>query len=140
MHKVNRHKLDGSKATVDPPNQLVNVAPQVLVLLYILTRGNSYLDEDNLADPFWVLVEEDLHGVQLLRHSLDVVETIHTDDDLDAVETTTEGRDAVDDRLALEALYERGSASGLATAVERLELTSRNCEGSMPMGKVPTVA
>jgi hypothetical protein len=48
VHEVNRHELDRSESTVDSTDELVNGRAQVLVLLNVLTRGNSELDEDDL--------------------------------------------------------------------------------------------
>lgn len=61
MHEVNGHELDRSKAAVDSADQLVDVAPQVLILLDILTRGHGDLNENDFANPFRVLVKENLH-------------------------------------------------------------------------------
>jgi hypothetical protein len=44
------------------------------------------LDEHDLANPFRVLGEEDLQGVQFLRDALDVVQAIDADDELYALE------------------------------------------------------
>ena len=139
VHEVDRHELDGAEATVDSSHQLVDVRAQVLILLDILTRGHGDLHQYYLANPLGMLVEEYLHGVQLLRNSLDVIETINADDNFDAFETTAESGDTVDDTLTLKALFQRGSAKS-ETVYAEVSLTSRNCEGSMPIGNVPTVA
>jgi len=49
VHEVNRHELDRSEATVDSSDELVDRRSQVLVLLDVLTGGNSELDEDDLG-------------------------------------------------------------------------------------------
>ena len=44
------------------------------------------MNKNDLADPFWMLGEEDFQSVQLLRHAFDVVQTIDTDHELDTLE------------------------------------------------------
>lgn len=46
--------------------------------------------KDNLADPLWVLAEEELECVQFLWDTLDVVQSVDTNNDLDAVEAVLE--------------------------------------------------
>jgi hypothetical protein len=87
VHKVDGHKLDRSELTVDLSDQLFRQAPQVLVLLHVLSRRNGKLEEDDLSDPLGVLVQETLDGVKFLRDSLDVIQSIDSDDDLDTLET-----------------------------------------------------
>ena len=36
VHKVDRHELDGSEPPINPPNELVDSSPQILVLLDVL--------------------------------------------------------------------------------------------------------
>jgi len=57
-----------------------------LILLDVLSRRHGDLYELDLADPFGVSFEEVLKGVQLLWNTLDVIETVDTDDELDAFE------------------------------------------------------
>ena len=90
-----RHKLDSPKATVDTSDELIHRRAQVLVLLDILTRRHSKLDKDDPADPLWMLCEEKLECVELLRHALDIVESVNTNDDLDAVKALFERSDAL---------------------------------------------
>lgn len=104
VHKVNRHELDRPEATIDPPDKLVDRGAKVLVLLDVLARGNGDLDEDHLADPFRVLVEEDFKSVEFLRDALDVVEAVDADDDLDSFEATPKSGDTLNDAVLLEAL------------------------------------
>lgn len=106
MHEVDRHPVDGSESAVDATDKLIDGRAEVLVLLDVLPRRNGDLDKDDLSDPLGVLLEEDLHGVELLRDTLDVVETVDTDDELDALEATAEGRDALLNFLLLEGLVE----------------------------------
>jgi hypothetical protein len=58
-----------------------------------------------------VLSEEELEGVQLLRHSLDVVETIHPDDHLDAVEPLLELLDSLLDGWSFQTLRTQANSS-----------------------------
>jgi hypothetical protein len=86
VHEVDRHELDSAELAVDTSDELVDDGAEVLVLFDVLSRRNSDLDEDDLANPFGVLREEDFEGVQLLRNALDVVKTVNTDNELDALE------------------------------------------------------
>jgi hypothetical protein len=47
----------------------------------------------DLSTPLRVVVEEDVKGVEFLRHSFDVIESIDTDNDLLALEFLFEFRD-----------------------------------------------
>lgn len=58
----------------------------------------------DLADPLGVLGEEQLQRVQLLRHTLDVVEAVHADNEFDALEAALKRLDARLNRLFLEVL------------------------------------
>lgn len=64
------------------------------------------MDENDFADPFRVLLEEDLHGVKLLRNTLDVIETVDADDEFDPLETALERLDALLDGDLLEGFVE----------------------------------
>jgi hypothetical protein len=48
VHEVDWHELDRAKTPVDAANKLVHRGSEVLVLLYILTRWNCELDQDDL--------------------------------------------------------------------------------------------
>ena len=74
------HEFNGAKFAVDAADKLVDDGAQVLVLFDVLAGGDGNLYEDDLADPFWVLCEEDFEGVQLLGDAFDVVEAINADD------------------------------------------------------------
>ena len=104
VHEVNRHKLDRTEATVDAAYELVDGRAQVLVLLDVLTGRNGELNENDLPDPFGVLSEEDFESVELLRDTLDVVETVNADDDFAAFESLAKGGDTRSHRFTLEAL------------------------------------
>lgn len=104
MHEVDRHEFNRTEATVDPTNELVDSRPQVLILFHILTRRNRELNEDDFADPFRVLGKENFERVQLLRYTLDVIESVDTNDDFAAFEPFAKRRNAGDDRFALETL------------------------------------
>ena len=87
VHEMNGHEFDRSELTVDTSDELFRHASQVLVLFDVLSRRNGELDEDDLADPFRVLVQESLERVKLLRYTLDVIQSVDTDNDLDALES-----------------------------------------------------
>ena len=95
MHEVDRHELDGAELAVDASDKFVDDSAEVLVLLDILARGNGDLYEDNLANPLRVLGKEDLESVQLLGHTLDIIQTVDTDNELDALELLLERCDAL---------------------------------------------
>lgn len=48
-----------------------------------------------LADPLWVLSQEDLERVKLLGNTLDVVQSVDSDDELDALELSLELLDSL---------------------------------------------
>ena len=122
MHEVNRHKLHRAEPSIYPSNELVNGGSQVLVLFHVLPGWHSQLNEDNLgenkvncgviywgrvtnlANPFRMLCEEEFESVQLLWNTLDVIETVDTNDDFHATETLLELGDTVDDGLSFEIL------------------------------------
>jgi hypothetical protein len=95
MHKVYRHKLDGAETSIYTTDEFVDGRAQILVLLDVLSRGHGKLREDNLSDPLWVLSEEELERMKLLRNTLDVVEPVDSNDDLDAVEALLEGNNTL---------------------------------------------
>jgi len=66
-----------------------------LILLDVLTGRDGQLYEDNLSDPLRVLSQEKLECVKLLWYALDIVESVYTDDDLDAVKSLFKGSDAL---------------------------------------------
>ena len=101
---MNGHELDRAETSVDASNELVDCRAQVLVFLDILARGYGKLRKDNLADPFRMLCQEELERVQLLRDTLDVVEPVDTDDDLDTVEAVLELLDTFLNAVLLEVL------------------------------------
>ena len=104
MHEVDGHEVDGTETTVDTSNKLVNRCSKILILLDVLTRRHRKLCENDLADPFGVLGEEELERMQLLRYTLDVVEPIDTHYDLDAIEALFKRCNAFLDRLLLQIL------------------------------------
>ena len=75
-----------TKLPVDTPNQLIDGPAKVLVFFDVLSRRDCDLDELDLANPLRVSLEEILHRVEFLRDTFDVVQTVDTDDELDALE------------------------------------------------------
>jgi len=104
MHEVYRHKLNGAETSVDTTNELVYSCAQILVLLDVLSRGHGELHKDDLSNPLRVLGEEEFKCVELLRNALDIVKSVDTDDDLDAVETLLKGSDTLLNGLFLQVL------------------------------------
>ena len=90
MHKVDWHELDGSEPPINPPNELVDSSPQILVLLDVLPGGYGKLHQNHLSDPFRVLGQKQLQSMKLLRNTLDIIQSIDTDDELDTVEPLLE--------------------------------------------------
>jgi hypothetical protein len=80
----------------------------------------------HLADPLGVLGQEDLKRVQLLRDTLDVVEPVDADNELDTLKALLERLDALLDGRLLEGLVElagldadwEGADVGVATLDE----------------------
>lgn len=103
---MDRHKLDGAELSVDAADQLVDYCAKVLVFLDILARRNGNLDENDLANPLRVLSKKNLESMQLLRHTLDVVQTVDTDNELDALELLLECCNALLNLGLLKALIE----------------------------------
>lgn len=98
------HKLDGAKATINTAHELVDNGPEVLVFFDVLTRRDGNLDEHNASNPLGVLGEEDFESVEFLRDTLDIVEAIDTNDELDTFELAAQGGDPLLDGRLVEAL------------------------------------
>jgi hypothetical protein len=62
----------------------------------------------NLAYPFRVLRQEEFKGVQFLRNTLDIVQTINPNDDLNATEALLQLCNPSFDRFLLQILYSGG--------------------------------
>lgn len=90
-----------TELSIDPTNQFIYHSSQVLVLLDILSTRNSNLYQNNLSNPFWVVAEEYLERMKLLGYTLDVIKTVNTDHQLDALELLFEGGNALLDLLLL---------------------------------------
>lgn len=69
-------------------------------------RGASVDTTTHFADPFRVLRQEHLQGVQLLRDTLDIVQSVHTNDDFASLEPLLECLESVLDGIALESIDE----------------------------------
>ncbi len=68
VQEVNRHELDG--AEIRPlmrPTSSLTTARRFWILLHVLPARHGDLHQHDLADPFWVLGQEHLQGVKLLR-------------------------------------------------------------------------
>ena len=106
MHEVDGHEVDGTEATVDASDKLVDRRPEVLVLLDILARRDGKLCENNFADPLGMLGQEEFESVQLLWDTLDVVQSVDTNDDLDVSEAVLELLNALLDVRFLQVLWD----------------------------------
>lgn len=74
-----------TKFTVDPANQFINHSPKILILLDILATGYGHLNQNHLSYPFWMITEEDLECMQLLRDSFYIIKTVYPDHELHAL-------------------------------------------------------
>lgn len=106
----------------------------------------------NLANPLRMLCEEEFERMHLLRNTFDVIETVNTHDDLDALEALFHLLYSVDHFLLFQVLelqnkttisIQRNSERvRRKTRIERkvMTRTSKNDVGSIPIGNVPTCA
>ena len=104
MHKVNRHEINCSESTIDAANELVDDRPQILVLFDILPRRYCQLCKNDFADPFGMLAKEELERMQLLRDTLDIVQSVHADDDLNISKPLLKLGDPFPDALLFQVL------------------------------------
>lgn len=95
-----------TKFAVDASHELIHRLGELPVLLHILSRRYGDLEQYHLADPVWVFFEKNLKGMKLLRYALDVVESVHTDDDLDAFVLRLETSNTLLHFWLLQALFE----------------------------------
>jgi hypothetical protein len=122
VHKVDRHELDSPETPIDAANKFVDCRPQVLILFDILTRWDSELNKDNLgtasehsnirrsvirsylSDPLGMLRQEKFESMKLLRNTLDIVQAIDADNDLDTTEALLELCDSILNTLLFQVL------------------------------------
>ena len=83
VHEMNRHEVDSTESTVDTSNELVHRGAKVLILLDVLSRWYCELCENNLANPFGMLREEELECVKFLRNTFNIVEPVDADNNFD---------------------------------------------------------
>ena len=98
------HEFDSAKTTVDATDEFIDGGPEVLVLLDVLPRRHRELYEDDLADPFRMLGEEEFESMKFLWDTFDIVQAIDADNDLDAAKALLQLRYALFDGLFLEIL------------------------------------
>lgn len=114
------------------------------------------MHQNHLSDPFRVLRQEKLQCVELLGNTLDVIQSIYADNELNAVEPLLElvnpllyrlfcevlenHRTSIGDRRIERREVCRMSYTGAGISNEGKLLTSVKDVGSMPIGKVPTLA
>ena len=127
-----------TKLSVDSSDQFIDHSAQVLVLFDVLPTGYSNLYEDNLAHPLWVVAEEHLERMQLLRHTLDVIETVDANHKLHTLELLLQHGDALLHLLLLEPLRELlgVNANGERATCDDLALEFDTIRGS---GKTPGI-
>jgi len=59
---------------------------QVLVLFHILSAGYSDLNKLNFANPFGMLAEETVKGMEFVFYTLDIVESVDANNEFDTLE------------------------------------------------------
>jgi hypothetical protein len=84
MEKMDRHEFNGAESAIDSSDEFVDYGPEILVLFNILAAGDCDLDENDFADPFGMLSEEDFEGVELLGYAFDVIKSVYSDDEFHA--------------------------------------------------------
>ena len=85
---VNRNKVQRAILAIDVRNKLAHLAFE---LRRVRQRGGRDLNEDDVADPLRVVLEQLLKHAQLLDDALDHVEFVPPDDDLLAPVQRTDG-------------------------------------------------
>lgn len=103
---MNRHAFHRPEATIDPTDEFIHASSQILILLHILSGRNRQLDQHNFADPLGVLGKESLERLEFLRDTLDIVQTVNTDDDLDAIKPRFQRTEAFDNGFFLKTFDE----------------------------------
>ena len=94
-----------TKFSINSSDKFVDNSAEILVFLHVFSAGDGHLDQDDLTNPLWVLSQEDLQGVQLLRYTLDVIQTINSNDKLDTFKLLLEGVNSVNDLWLLQAFH-----------------------------------
>lgn len=102
MEEVDGHEFNSAEFAVDAADELVDHGAEILILFHVLARGDGDLDENDFADPFRVFGQEYFQGVQLLWHSLNVIQSVDTDNQLDTFEFAVQCRDTFLHRRFLE--------------------------------------
>jgi hypothetical protein len=75
-----------TELSVYSADQLIYHGSKILILLDVLSRWYRNLDKHNFANPLRMLGQEDLERMQLLWDAFDVIESINTNNQLDALE------------------------------------------------------
>lgn len=68
---------------IDLASNSTQLRLQFLVLLDLLSARHSHLNEHDLIAQFRVVVQECVECLQLLREALDMVQSVHSNDDLE---------------------------------------------------------
>lgn len=80
---------------IDLASNSTQLRLQLLILLDVLPAWHGYLDEHNFIAQFRVVVQKFIECLQLLRETLDMVESIDAHNDLDAFVLFFQGLDAL---------------------------------------------
>ena len=103
-HCWERTEYGLTEFAIDSAHKLVDNSSEILIFFDVFTTGDSNLDQDNFPNPFRMLCEEDFQGMKLLRNTLDVVQSVDTNDDLDSLKPVLEGPELLQYRLSLQTL------------------------------------
>ncbi len=122
VHKMDWHELDGAcnqlakayrmiknshtEFTVDTAHKLIDHCSQVLILFHILSAWYGNLNENNFANPFGMLAEENFQSMEFLWNALDVVESVDANNEFDTVELAFERCDTFLHFWLFEAFFE----------------------------------
>ena len=87
---LNRNAPDGAETAVDSPNKFVHLRGESLVLRNVAASRHGDLDENHLIRPIRILTQKFLKRQQLVRDTLDHVETVDTEHDFATSEAFAE--------------------------------------------------
>lgn len=69
--------------SVDLPGYSTQFCLEILIFLYVLAAWDGDLNENNLVLQLWVVIEENVESLELLREAFDVVQSVDADNYLD---------------------------------------------------------
>lgn len=69
---------------VDLPGDSTQFGFEVLIFLYVFAAWDGDLDENNLVLQLWVIIEKSVKSLEFLREAFNVIQSIDTNNYLDA--------------------------------------------------------